>query len=815
MGDNLPNIILPATQWVNLYSASGIAAGTAIHVENVGSYDIFVTVQSAQPAVDHDSYNVVQRGNGIRLQNAYGASGAWAFCNNVGGKVAVGLAAQDGFYPLAGSSKSLVDDGNSTSTPLSSGGSFTGQSVDVRGLGFAFISVYSDVASAEDGLVIEQSIDNVNFYFSDEYTVPAGRGKNYSINVHANFLRVNYTNGSSDQTTFQLLTKLMPDALDSSHRVKDDITTDDDARLVKSILAIKANDQEQYKNIELNNPIPINSGQLYQSDVNLEYSDIGGFSGTPIDLLDNRWTTITDVSATNPKIILLEFERPLQTSIIGITTQSGSFSNTVIKYGVATSPDFTLVDESADATAKTLLIAPSTPITLTRIQLEFHTANTVTLSGINLAKANQVVSQLQGIDPDGELRTIGSSHIGNLHVAIQEYGDTSAVDGFGRARSSTPFSIFDSKQLHDKQELFWDELLGGSATSTHLQADARTRLAVTASTSDFGIRQTKIRPNYQSGKSQFFCWTAHAQQQPGIKIRIGPHDGTGTNYRTPYNGIFLEITENDISWNIAKNGTITESVSIGDWNYDNFDGSGPSQFSLTTLGLIIAFCDIEWLGAGRVRTGFYINGLPRYAHFFSHANTASFTAVYMSTPNLALRYYVESDGTAAGYLDHICSTVISEGGVQQTGVLRSVNTGVTHIDANAADTKYAMIVIRLKSAYYDITTLVEYFSMISETNDDFKWTIELNPVVAGTLTFNGVTNSAIEYALGNTTNTVTTSGYVIDSGFSKSAGSTDRRIVTALNLGCTIGFVMDTIALTCTPLSSNADLQGSLTYREL
>lgn len=708
-----------------------------------------------------------------------------------------------------------ISSGNSTSTPLGAAGSFVGEWFDVTDFGIIYVNVYSDVASQVDGLVIQLSSDGINADHDDVYTVPAGIGKNYAVNPYAKYFRVLYFNGITPQTEFRLQSKINCNGLASSHRVKDDITTEDDARLVKSILAIKANDQNQYKNIERNNPMPINSGALYQSDVNLTYSSIGTFSGSPIDLLNNRWSPITDTSATNPKIILIEFEKVIQTSVIGIGTEVGSFSNTVIKYGLGTLPDVTLIDESADSTPKTIIVLPSKPITLSRIQLEFHTANTVTLTALEASKSIQVISQIQGVDPAGELKTIGSSYTENLHVAIQEYGDTSAVDGFGRARSSTPFSIFDSKQLHDKQPLFWDESLGGSATSTHLPADARTRVAVTASATDWGIRQTKIRPNYQAGKSQFFCWTFHSPQQTGVKVRVGPHDGTGTNYRTPYNGIFLEISENDISWNIAKNGTITESVSIGDWSYDNFDGLGPSRFTFEDSGLIIAFADIEWLGAGRVRTGFYINGLPRYAHFFTHANTVLFTAVYMSTPNLALRYYIESDGTGAGYLDHICSTVISEGGIQQTGILRSVNTGVTHIDANAADTKYAMIAIRLKADYYDITVLPEYFSMISETNDDFKWTLELNPTVNGTLTFNGVTDSAVEYALGTTANTVATSGYVIDSGFSKSSATIDRRIVTALNLGCTIGRVMDVIVLTTTPLSSNADLQGSVTYREL
>lgn len=707
-----------------------------------------------------------------------------------------------------------IDPNNTSTTPLAGGATWTGAWTDITSYGIAYVCVYSDVAGAMDGLVIEQSIDGVNAYFNDTYTVPAASGKVFAVNPFGNYIRIRYINGSGAQSIFQIMLKLNPMGLPSVHRVKDDLLEDDDAQLQKSILMIKANDQNLYRNVELNNPVPVNTGSLFQSDVNITYSDMNTFSGSPIDLLDNRWTTVTDTTANNPKIILLEFERAIQTSIIGIATESGSFSNTVIKYGLPTTADITLVDESTDGTAKTILVAPSTPITLTRIQLEFHTANTITLSALNLAKATQTIAQIQGIDPDNELKTIGASHIGNLNVAVQEYGDTSSIDAFARLRISTPYTLFDSKQLHDKQPLFWDEITAGSATSVHSSSDAATVMTVTASASDYVIRQTKLRPNYQPGKSQLLVFTMHAPQQTGVTMQIGAFDGTGGTYQTPYNGIWLEITESDITWNIAKNGSTTESVSQVDWNYDALDGTGPSTLTLDLDGTIIAFFDFEWLGVGRVRTGFFIKGLPRYTHFFYHSNEPSFTAVYMSTPNLPLRYYIESDGSGGGTLDHICSTVISEGGIQQTGVLRSVNTGTTHIDANAADTKYAVIGIRLQSTYYDITVLPEYFSMISETNDDFKWTLELNPTVAGTFTYNTLTNSSIEYALGATANTVTT-GLVIDSGFSKSSATIDRKFVTALTLGSLIDGTMDELVLTVTPLSANADYQASLTFREL
>ena len=111
--------------------------------------------------------------------------------------------------------------------------------------------------------------------------------------------------------------------------------------------------------------------------------------------------------------------------------------------------------------------------------------------------------------------------------------------------------------------------------------------------------------------------------------------------------------------------------------------SGANAF-LSITGFVII--DYEWLGVGRVRVGFIIDGLIKYCHYFNHSNDDTFTSVYMSSPNLPLRYDIQSDGTNPGELDHICSTVISEGGIEQTGTLRSVDNGTTEVVATNAKT---------------------------------------------------------------------------------------------------------------------------------
>jgi hypothetical protein len=132
-----------------------------------------------------------------------------------------------------------VDSNNSTSTPLGGGAAFTGTATDILDYGIVFVSVYSNVASATDGLSIQQSIDGTNWDHSDVYTVPAGVGKNYSINPHARYVRVVYTNGAGAQGSFRLQTVLKGNSKPSSHRIQSAISDDDDAELVKSVLTGK------------------------------------------------------------------------------------------------------------------------------------------------------------------------------------------------------------------------------------------------------------------------------------------------------------------------------------------------------------------------------------------------------------------------------------------------------------------------------------------------------------------------------------------------------------------------------------------------
>jgi hypothetical protein len=133
----------------------------------------------------------------------------------------------------------LISTNNSTSTPLVGDGTFYGTADEINGYGIIYINVYSDVASAADGLKIFQSPDGISWNHCDEYTIPAATGKNFSINPYAKYIKIEYDNGATPQSEFQLQTIYKADGLASSHRIQDAISSDDDADLVKAVLTGK------------------------------------------------------------------------------------------------------------------------------------------------------------------------------------------------------------------------------------------------------------------------------------------------------------------------------------------------------------------------------------------------------------------------------------------------------------------------------------------------------------------------------------------------------------------------------------------------
>lgn len=146
---------------------------------------------------------------------------------------------------------------NSTTAQLLADGVFTGAAGAMNGYASILITVYTDVASATDGLSIQFShtADPYDWHESDAYTIAAGAYKTFTLQPVDAYFRVVYTNGGSDTSELHInvqLHSVAPKA--SSHRMEDDISGQDDAQLVKSIIAAeRSSPAGVYTNIQATN----------------------------------------------------------------------------------------------------------------------------------------------------------------------------------------------------------------------------------------------------------------------------------------------------------------------------------------------------------------------------------------------------------------------------------------------------------------------------------------------------------------------------------------------------------------------------------
>jgi hypothetical protein len=210
----------------------------------------------------------------------------------------------------------------------------------------------------------------------------------------------------------------------------------------------------------------------------------------------------------------------------------------------------------------------------------------------------------------------------------------------------------------------------------------------TTASGDKVIRQSRAYHRYQPGKSQLVMLTGVlGAAKANVRQRMGYFDAQ--------NGIFLEQTSVGLRLvrrTYTSGSAVDNTVEQTAWNIDKMDGYGPSDVILDTSKAMIFVIDLEWLGVGRVRCGFVVDGSIYYVHQFNHAN--SLTSVYMTTANLPLRYEIENTAAAASNTDliQICSAVISEGGFEEgRGIPFSARSGVT---AKAVTTRVPLVSIR-------------------------------------------------------------------------------------------------------------------------
>lgn len=335
-------------------------------------------------------------------------------------------------------------------------------------------------------------------------------------------------------------------------------------------------------------------------------------------------------------------------------------------------------------------------------------------------------------------------------IPVIGIGDTPNLGAFSRLRVSNPAVLFETTSQYDDDTgvNMYHKLISGG-TTTHLPNEAATRLNVTTASGDGVIRQSRDYIPYQPGKSQLALITfVMGTTQTNTVKRVGLFDDE--------NGIFFEVSGTDLA--IVRRSKVTgsvvnTSVAQASWNLDPLDGTGPSKVTLDPEKAHILVIDAQWLGVGRVRVGFDIDGLIVYVHQFAHANDLSST--YTTTLSLPVRWQIATTDTnsSSDSMKAICASVISEGGseISNQRILSVAGTSQTVTNAGFE----ALVAIRPAQFYSGSIKMrqkitLEGFEILNTgtTNVNYllSWCDGLgtNAVTGGTWSANATSGTGVE-----------------------------------------------------------------------
>lgn len=375
---------------------------------------------------------------------------------------------------------------------------------------------------------------------------------------------------------------------------------------------------------------------------------------------------------------------------------------------------------------------------------------------------------------------IAADHRGQL-LAVGP--DSGQVDAFGRARVSTPFTLFDSTLRYSKRTDQWNELFVGAGSTTYLVSESSINLSTSTASGDVALRRTRRRFPYQPGKSLLVLQSFVGNiPTAGVKQEVGLFDDA--------NGVMLRVDGTSVQFVIrsSASGSLQETViNQADWNIDTLP-----ELDVSKANIFVA--DLEWLGVGRVRCGFVIDGEYHYCHEFKHAN--ALTSVYATTAILPLSYRIENTTaqSVGASLKQICASLMSEGGYEPGGPTYIVGRGATGVAS--ISTEQVVAGIRMASGRTGNVIMPSQIDATIEGNTTAQWRLRLNPVLSGA-TWSGAANGR-----GNveviTTATSFSGGTVVAAGLVGSRGSAGFNAASALalSLGVDANGTSDILVLT-------------------
>ena len=559
----------------------------------------------------------------------------------------------------------------------------------------------------------------------------------------------------------------------------DDVTIGDKAgnfvSVDKSLSALRVLEVSPLTSINISNTVNVSgSVTITNPTTSIRISNTVDVSGSvtllnPVTSLSitNQLTGITVLNPVTSVNVLNNLSATILNPItaVTITNPVTQLSATILN------PSFTVLN-------------PISSVSLTNPTTAVYIINTVEVSGsITVTNPTTAVNILNSIslkDLNNNNVTVVSAtsslnvNVTNpVEVTVNSSGSfpvtfahTPNFDAFGRLRTSSPLTLFDSSHRYRDNNL-WSSLTSVGGTYSFNPNQGLIEMTVNNLSGSSVIRETTKVFAYQPGKSLLTLNTfVMAPSATNLRQRVG--------YFGQDNGMYFQLDGGVISFverSLINGSPSTETiVPLSAWNGDKMDGTGPSKLTLDITKAQILWTDIEWLGLGTVRMGFVINGQFIVCHSFHHANIIAST--YITTASLPLRYEITNKEATGGThtMKQVCSTVISEGGYELRGLQQAVSIPITAPRTFAvAGTLYPVISIRLKTTpdRLDAIVILTALSVLGKGNGiNYNWQVRASGITTGGSWVDAGADSAVEY---NITGTSYAGGRILASGFLNSS----------------------------------------------
>lgn len=520
------------------------------------------------------------------------------------------------------------------------------------------------------------------------------------------------------------------------------------------------------EDVAIQNPLPTNGDSVYEKDIDVANSNIGGFSGSITDLVDNLSSTIVDSSVTNPKEISIKLKRPVDSSNINIFTPSGDFSNVLIQFKDSAGNIVETIDDSGTATKRQFFEYSTTPISWNELVIQFHTTDPVTLGFIQIQKTIHTHSILQALKPDGTTIFIDATAGGNLKFSLEEFDGSLKNNPLPvTEKSKTAFGEVLTGQLSPQFQSSFEytvnntdlntitEVNGGTVT----QASGMAVLSTSTSTASTALFQSKQHAKYRpglGGVDRFTILLANAVA--GTEQLQGLADEVGSSQ--PFkNGYMIGSIGTTFGFHRFQNDTV-DTIALANWD-DPLDGNGASGATIDQTKLNVFFIQYQYLGAGAIKIYFEKqNGELVLVHTVNYAGLNIEPSVH--NPNFHHTMWVNNGATTSNMIMKSSSyAYFVEGKTSFIELHQPLNSSGTR-QKTAVTSEVAIFTIRNKSTYASKTNFIDIvmlnaFASIEASSANNLGTARLvkNATLGGTPSYSDINtnNSVMEIDTAGTT----------------------------------------------------------------